>query len=194
MMTDSFLADLQYTSPLIRIQDKGPLSGSQMDKICNLITCCADFDTCSHLLGAQANGCSINGFRFDNCVAKHIASFLGSGVLRVLSITNCSLGDEGAKRIATALTNCKSLVTLNLSKNGISDVGCRALARALQFCPEISAILLPSNKITDRGFRSLATIIPSCPKLYDIMVKGNPTNDIYLADHVKTALNRVITP
>lgn len=87
----------------------------------------------------------------------------GHSILKVLSLNNCSIGDEGMDILANTILNhsCKHLTSLDLSNNGISSKGIMILARALKDgkhnVPNLEEICLAdNNKIGEEGVIALA--------------------------------------
>ena len=71
------------------------------------------------------------------------------------------LGDEGAKALAPAIRDSRSLTRLLIGNNAIGDEGCIALAEAMQqndSC-KIEELNLFSNQIGVAGAKSLAAMI-----------------------------------
>lgn len=60
-----------------------------------------------------------------------LANLLPGSRVRVLRLANVDLGDTGMQTLAAAFPYCKTLHTVNFSKNGISKDGYLTLARAL---------------------------------------------------------------
>eukprot|EP00924_Labyrinthula_sp_SR-Ha-C_P004318 snap_masked-scaffold_3-processed-gene-20.26-mRNA-1 protein AED:0.40 eAED:0.41 QI:0/-1/0/1/-1/1/1/0/1072 len=78
--------------------------------------------------------------------------------IRLIDLTNCNIGDEGAQLLAKSLSGNKSLRKLNLRRNQVSDAGIIALADAL---PNTSlfSLLLSDNRIGPRGTEKLCTVL-----------------------------------
>jgi len=82
--------------------------------------------------------------------------------VQTLSLTACSIGDDGIAIIAEALAqgDCSSqLHSLNLAGNYISDKGAIALAAALSKCSSLSLLNLSNNQVHAEGAKAIARAI-----------------------------------
>ena len=68
-----------------------------------------------------------------------------------LILTDCSVGDEEAKVLSTALKCVAKLHTLNVRFNCIKDCGAKALAEGLHHCTSLKTLDLSCNEIGDEG-------------------------------------------
>ena len=71
---------------------------------------------------------------------------------RVLRLNEKSIGDDGAKFLATSPLS-ESVETLIIYKGNIRDEGVRALAESRKLV-RLTALYLENNHITDRGARN----------------------------------------
>ncbi|KAL7524032.1 hypothetical protein ACHAWF_000790, partial [Thalassiosira exigua] len=62
--------------------------------------------------------------------------------LRLLNLSRNKIGDEGAKRLATALKDSKTLERMYLYSNAIGDGGAKSLADALGISTSLKVIEL----------------------------------------------------
>jgi uncharacterized protein (TIGR02996 family) len=76
------------------------------------------------------------------------------GRLRALHLTDCRVGDEGARRLA-ACAHLHSLQTLRLGNNALGDEAAEALASSGNF-EALHALVLSGNQIEDGGAYLLA--------------------------------------
>lgn len=103
----------------------------------------------SSLVPCMAQRCHLKGVRQED------GSFrLGS--CEELYLTSAGIGDAGAKALAAALKNNKSLRLLDLWKNGIGPEGAAALADALSSNTKLDKLYLNENPIGSMGAASLA--------------------------------------
>ncbi len=110
-------------------------------------------------------------------VVKEIGRGLQSNsTLKWLNLSQCSIGDEGAKAIAHTLQYNNSLKHLYLSSNKIGKDGATAIAHTLQHNNSLKTLYLRLNKIGNDGATAIAhalipqSILTSCdtPKSGDI--------------------------
>ena len=108
------------------------------------------------------------------------SSYYGHSLLKVLSLNNCSIGDEGMEILANTILNhsCKHLTSLDLSNNGIGSNGIMILAKALkdgkQNVPNLNEICLADNSIGEEGVIALAKSLSS-QGVEEENSKGNAT-------------------
>eukprot|EP00985_Skeletonema_marinoi_P003513 scaffold1505_cov146-Skeletonema_marinoi.AAC.27 len=116
--------------------------------------------------------------------------------LKVLHLSDSSIGNEGLLALVDGLTNCTSLETLQLSRNDFSSAaaGLGSLSDWLQNSPMILKYLFLDNcRISDEGLHALAEgAANQCRELY---LKGNETITTvglrYLSDSIRSDSCRV---
>eukprot|EP00962_Isochrysis_galbana_P025283 scaffold7764_cov94-Isochrysis_galbana.AAC.1 len=112
--------------------------------------------------------------------AKAVVAVLAAGAapkLRVLSLGENSIGDEGARALAGALPRATALKELDLYNNSIGAEGARALAGALPSATALEKLYLNSNSIGDEGARALAVALPSATALKELNLENNSIGD-----------------
>jgi hypothetical protein len=80
-------------------------------------------------------------------------------VLRVLLLSNNSVGDAGVASLAAALTDNTALQVLELRKTGVTATGANALAAALRRNASLLKCDLSSNKLASAGVAALAATL-----------------------------------
>ena len=76
--------------------------------------------------------------------------------LRVLYISRCGIGGEGAVHLGTGLTNNHSLTTLWMWDNPIGDIGAAALGDMIRDNTVLERLHMDNCEITSQGFVQLA--------------------------------------
>src|SRR3989338_8396920 len=76
--------------------------------------------------------------------------------LTALYLCSNEVGDEGAGRLAEALTTNSTLTTLDLEENRVGDEGAGRLAEALVTNSTLTTLYLGSNQVGDEGAGRLA--------------------------------------
>jgi len=116
--------------------------------------------------------------------------------LKVLHLSDSSIGNEGLLALVDGLTNCTGLETLQLSRNDFSSAaaGLGSLSDWLQNSPMILKYLFLDNcRISDEGLHALAEgAANQCRELY---LRGNETITTvglrYLSDSIRSDSCRV---
>ena len=93
--------------------------------------------------------------------------------LQILNLDFNSIGDEGAKALATVLEKNRSLEELKLYKNNIGDEGAKALASALEKNRSLKRLELDSNNIDNEGTKALATALEKNTTLETLSLEFN---------------------
>lgn len=101
----------------------------------------------------------------------------GSSSLLTLRLSRNSIGDQGARHIAHALSANRSLTTLWLNANEVGPVGAASLARGLSFNQSLTRIDLDRNRIADAGAASLAGALEKNTALQVVFLAGNEIDD-----------------
>ena len=93
--------------------------------------------------------------------------------LEELVLSNCGLGDFGAKGLAAALQRCSRLRTLRLSGNGIEDGGAQALSNAFVTLGTLQRIDFHNNNMGDRGVSAIAESMRMADGLIEADLSSN---------------------
>ena len=97
----------------------------------------------------------------DNGAAALAQALLTNATLRVVSLIECEITADGARKLANAIRRNRTLVRVNLRGNRIGDVGVREVLGAVLVeppHPTLKAINVSENGITDEGLH-----LTSCP-------------------------------
>jgi hypothetical protein len=85
--------------------------------------------------------------------------------ITALNLSNATIGDEGAGRLAAVLGQCASLAHLDLRGNEIGAEGAGRLAAVLGQCASLAHLDLGQNRIRDEGAGRLAAVLGQCASL-----------------------------
>ena len=109
----------------------------------------------------------------EDCVS--LSSLLQQSVcqLRVLYISWCGIGGEGAVHLGTGLTNNHSLTTLDIAHNPIGDIGAAALGDMIRDNTVLETLHMYNCEITSQGFVQLAARLISNTSLKILRLDGN---------------------
>ena len=102
---------------------------------------------------------------------------LKQNIITHLKITNCQIGYEEAKALATALEKNTTLVSLDLDVNSIGDEGAKALATVLEKNTTLQILELYENNIGDEGAKALATALEKNTTLVTLNPNFNSIGD-----------------
>ena len=96
-----------------------------------------------------------------------------------LILTNCNIGDDGAKTCAVGLSHCAALKELVLNVNNIGDEGSIALAETLTKNPfsHLEKLDISFNGIGDSGAKSLSEGLILCTNLHSLDLRCNKIGD-----------------
>ena len=96
-----------------------------------------------------------------------------------LILTNCNIGDDGAKTCAVGLSHCAGLKELVLNVNNIGDEGSIALAETLTKNPlsHLEKLDISFNGIGDSGAKSLSAGLILCTNLHSLDLRCNKIGD-----------------
>ena len=96
-----------------------------------------------------------------------------------LILTNCNVGDDGAKTCAVGLSHCAGLKELVLNVNNIGDEGSIALAETLTKNPfsHLEKLDISFNGIGDSGAKSLSEGLILCTNLHSLDLRCNKIGD-----------------
>jgi hypothetical protein len=97
--------------------------------------------------------------------------------IRVLSVADNHVGDEGALSFAMALRDNASLDSLDLQGNQIGDRGAAGLAEVLSTNRALRRLLLPHNLLRCQGFAALAATVATNGTLESLDVSFNQVAD-----------------
>lgn len=106
--------------------------------------------------------------------------------LTVLSLTNCSLSENGIESLAIALSQNNVVSRLNLGDNHIGDGGLQKLLRAIIKSPNVclTSLNVSNNNITDQGLRALT----STSSLKELFLARNAITDQGALDLAKACM------
>jgi len=122
--------------------------------------------------------------------AKRLAKALSNNkTLEQLNLEGAEIGDEGVKHLAAALTVNGAVEVLILRGNNIGDEGVLSLATTLLFNTSLRVLLLGQNNISDAGADKLADLIVYNHVLDQIMLDSNKVSDI-MELKMRNALSR----
>ena len=109
-----------------------------------------------------------------NSVAS-LSSLLQQSVcqLRVLGISGCGIGGEGAVHLGTGLKNNHSLTTLSIQDNPIGDIGAAAFRDMISDNTVLEKLYMYNCKITSQGLVQLAAGLISNSSLKKLRLDGN---------------------
>ena len=109
-----------------------------------------------------------------NSVAS-LSSLLQQSVcqLRVLYLSGCGIGGEGAVYLGTGLTNNHSLTTLEMDYNPIGDIGAAALGDMIRDNTVLETLYMNRCEIPSQGFVQLAAGLISNTSLKTLWLHGN---------------------
>ena len=122
----------------------------------------------------------------DNGIA-HIATALQTNTMKTLDISDCSISDEGAESLASALAVNRSLLELNISFNKIGDNGIAHIATVLQKNTTLRTLAISSCSISDEGTESLARALAVNKSLQELNIGFNEIGDNGIA-HIAIVL------
>ena len=96
-----------------------------------------------------------------------------------LILTNCNVGDDGAKTCAVGLSHCAGLKELVLNVNNIGDEGSIALAETLTKNPlsHLEKLDISFNAIGNSGAKSLSEGLILCTNLHSLDLRCNKIGD-----------------
>ena len=96
-----------------------------------------------------------------------------------LILTDCNIGDDGAKVCAVGLSHCAGLKELVLNVNNIGDEGSIALAETLTKNPlsHLEKLDISFNAIGDSGAKSLSEGLILCTNLHSLDLRCNKIGD-----------------
>lgn len=92
-----------------------------------------------------------------------------------LNLIFCNLdwGDEEVVALASTLTYCSQLQSIDLEGNNIGDTGVASLLAALPGCPKLTRVILRRNRIGDVGAQHIAAQLPFCKQLEELDLSFN---------------------
>ncbi|KAJ8600034.1 hypothetical protein CTAYLR_001897 [Chrysophaeum taylorii] len=128
--------------------------------------------------GGAALGAMLATRRDDAWRAAHPLARAGAcrpAPVERLVLSGCSLGDDGAARVAAGLAGHDAIRVLNLDDNGIVDLGAAALATALSRNATLSLLSLAANRLVPRAARALAEPLRLSGSLRSLDLTANPT-------------------
>jgi len=111
----------------------------------------------------------VGKFHKDDPIVKSYRMSAG----KILEIIYKRLGCDGAKEIATVLSENNTLTTINISYNNIGSDGAKDIATALSTNTNITNINMNYNKIGDAGAKQIATALSTNNTLTNINTIAN---------------------
>ena len=89
-----------------------------------------------------------------------------------LLLNNNTIGNEGARGLAGALSSLPKLEMLSLRCNAVGNAGAEALAARLQTAPALAQFFIQGNRLSSRGVAFIASAVPTCPTLVELRLGG----------------------
>ena len=99
-----------------------------------------------------------------------------TAVMKFLTSVDLSfntLGAEGAKPIAEAMSVSKSLTSINLNHNNLGPQGGKAIAEAISVSKSLTKLILFNNKLGAEGGKAIAEAISVSKSLTSVNLGGN---------------------
>jgi Ran GTPase-activating protein (RanGAP) involved in mRNA processing and transport len=109
--------------------------------------------------------------------------------LRKLGLGNSKIW-KGAENLASVLTECEELDSIDLNYNHIGSKGAFFLSNALKHWPRLRKLKLNYNQIRDAGVTSLAEVLTQCRSLTHLDLGNNLIRDIEV---LSSALEQLTT-
>ena len=109
----------------------------------------------------------------ENCVSLGTLLQQSKCQLRVLYISVCGIGGEGAVRLGTGLTNNHSLTTLYICNNPIGDIGAAALVDMIRSNTVLTLLSMDKCGITSEGCVQLAAGLIENTTIQTLCLGGN---------------------
>src|SRR4051812_10560748 len=100
--------------------------------------------------------------------------------LRSLNLSSSKLGDEDARKLATALQRDIVLTAADLTNNAITDVGVRALSAALQTNQTLTVLNLTGNQVSQEALQPLTLALQRNRKIMVPWAKAGIANNQFL--------------
>lgn len=101
--------------------------------------------------------------------------------VRLLSLSNTSLTDQGALAVVRIASRLRSLDSLIMARNKITTSGAIAIAQALPECTTLTAVTLTNNPIGPAGVIALARSMAVSPALIWIAVAADVEEHAFLS-------------
>jgi len=108
---------------------------------------------------------------------KLAAAIAKNKTLKLLSLWNNNVSDEGIKHLADALKKNNTLQELYLGRNNIGDEGAKYIADMLSVNNTLQSIGLSINDITEKGAQSIAACLSKGTSLRTVDVRHNKIGD-----------------
>ncbi|MCC2646849.1 MAG: hypothetical protein K0R02_914 [Rickettsiaceae bacterium] len=102
---------------------------------------------------------NLKGQTMDINKLSNLLSDINSDKLTEVKLHMQDLHKDDIKKIAEALKNCKSIISLDLSDNYLDDSLVEVIAESLISNKVVNSLDLSSNKITDKGAAHIALLI-----------------------------------
>lgn len=112
-------------------------------------------------------------FRVNASSVAQAVEVLEKGTFKELDVFGVLMGDDGARRVATALSGNTSVQSLNLSVNRIGVVGAACLADALKRNNTLTSMNLRGNYVRCAGAESLAKALEGNKALKVLNLSSN---------------------
>lgn len=90
-----------------------------------------------------------------------------------LSLDTTDIEEDGAIKIAEALTACQGMVALDLDSNTVGDIGAQALAEAATAHPSLNTLGLAHNNIGEAGGAALLKMLRRNYAIVTMPLHGN---------------------
>ena len=94
-----------------------------------------------------------------------------------LDFYGCQIDDQRAMRLASALENNHTILSLTLQMNQVGNAGAQALARALEKNQGLQTLVLSCNQVGDEGAGALARMLEKKQNLQSLYLNLNEIGD-----------------
>ena len=110
---------------------------------------------------------------------------------KVIDISETPIGNFGASFVAEAISECKGLEVINLSKCAIRDAGALAIFENLK-TSTVHLLDLNGNHLTEKCFDGLISLLNSNKALVRVELKGLQVKNKFSLQRIKGYIDRVL--
>ena len=111
---------------------------------------------------------------------------------KIIDISDTAIGNFGASFVAEAISECKGLEEIHLSKCGIKDSGANSIFENLKTCLTIHLLDLNGNQLTERCFEGLISMLQANKSLVRVELKGLQVKNKFSMQKIKAYNDRVV--
>jgi Leucine-rich repeat (LRR) protein len=114
--------------------------------------------------------------------------------IKILNLSRNRLGVQGARTLATCISNCRNLESLNLKDNQIRE-GIAELMPAIASLPNLQKLNLSFNLLRLEGGRSIGASLSLCKNLTTLILTSNDLQEgfsLIASEFPSTSLKTVI--